>query len=210
MKRLLVLAVLFLVSFATVWFFFSSSKEALISDVPRPAKGVDTARVVIDEFTDFQCSYCAKCAYLLAKLLKEYPRDLQVRFHDFPLPQHIHAKKAAMAARLAEEQGMFWQYYEALFARQNHWNHLTGDDFQRYLVELAEIINIPDLKLFEERLESQETAGIVEKDFEEGLKLQVRRTPTLFINGQRKTGFIPYDKLKNLIEKELQKSKMPS
>ena len=88
------------------------------------------APVVLHEYSDYLCPFCGRYfqeTYPL--LLDEYVETGQVLliFHDFPLPSlHPTALVGHQAARCVAEQGpaLFWAMHDALFARQNEWNHL--------------------------------------------------------------------------------------
>jgi len=84
--------------------------------------GSAEAQVMIIEFTDLQCPYCARFARDTWPLLRErYVDTGKVRFatRDLPLPLHEFALPAAVAARCAGQQGKFWEYREALFRDQS-------------------------------------------------------------------------------------------
>ncbi|MGB7905836.1 MAG: DsbA family protein [Steroidobacteraceae bacterium] len=84
--------------------------------------GSAEAQVMIIEFTDLQCPYCARFARDTWPLLRErYVDTGKVRFatRDLPLPIHEFALPAAVAARCAGQQGRFWEYREALFRDQS-------------------------------------------------------------------------------------------
>jgi len=87
-----------------------------------PSMGSETAPVTIVEFSDFECPYCKQFHNeTLPKLKKAYIDTGLVRFihKDLPLPFHEHAQQAATAARCAQEDGKYWEAYEALFSQQN-------------------------------------------------------------------------------------------
>ena len=84
--------------------------------------GSAAAQVMIIEFTDLQCPYCARFARDTWPLLRQrYVDTGKVRFatRDLPLPMHEFALPAAVAARCAGQQGKFWEYREALFRDQS-------------------------------------------------------------------------------------------
>jgi len=106
--------------------------------------GSADAKVMIIEFTDLQCPYCARFARDTWPLLRErYVDTGKVRFatRDLPLPFHAFALPAAVAARCAGQQGKFWEYREALFRDQSLLGH------QRY-AELAGTLGL-DTRRFE-------------------------------------------------------------
>jgi protein-disulfide isomerase len=80
--------------------------------------GSAAAQVMVIEFTDLQCPYCARFARDTWPLLRaRYVDTGRIRFatRDLPLPFHEFAVPAAVAARCAGQQGKFWEYREALF-----------------------------------------------------------------------------------------------
>jgi protein-disulfide isomerase len=80
--------------------------------------GSADAQVMVIEFTDLQCPYCARFARDTWPLLRaRYVDTGRIRFatRDLPLPFHEFAVPAAVAARCAGQQGKFWEYREALF-----------------------------------------------------------------------------------------------
>jgi protein-disulfide isomerase len=83
--------------------------------------GAENAPVVMIEFTDLQCPYCARfAAQTFPQLRRHYVDKGKLRYasRDLPLPMHQFAVPAAVAARCAGEQGRFWPYREAVFAAQ--------------------------------------------------------------------------------------------
>ena len=83
--------------------------------------GSASAPVMIIEFTDLQCPYCARFALQTFPQLKAaYVDTGKLRFatRDLPLPMHSFAVPAAIAARCAGQQGKYWEFREALFREQ--------------------------------------------------------------------------------------------
>ena len=83
--------------------------------------GQADAPVIIIEFTDLQCPYCARFALsTFPQLKRAYIDSGKVRYasRDLPLAMHRQAVPAAVAARCAGEQGRFWEYRHAVFAAQ--------------------------------------------------------------------------------------------
>lgn len=91
-------------------------------EAPNPRiLGSASATVMIVEFTDLQCPYCARFALQTwPKLKADYVDTGKLRFatRDLPLPMHSFAMPAAIAARCAGQQGKYWEFREALFHEQ--------------------------------------------------------------------------------------------
>jgi protein-disulfide isomerase len=164
----------------------------------KTARGNENAKVVIVEFSDFQCPFCGRVQQTIEQILKDYNGSVKLYYKHFPLTQiHPYAQKAAEAAELAADQGKFWEYHDKLFQNQNN---LDTESLKRYAAELG-----LDTNKFNKGLESGEKAAIVNKDLQEGLSLGVQGTPTFFINGRILVGAQPYSAFKQIIDEELKK-----
>ena len=64
------------------------------------------ANVIIVEFTDFQCPYCATALTQINQIIKENP-DIALIHKDYPLVFHTDARLAAVAGKCAFRQGEF-------------------------------------------------------------------------------------------------------
>jgi len=163
---------------------------------PARVRGNPRARVIIIEFSDFQCPYCSKVQSTLKNLLAKYPDSLALAFRDMPLQQiHSLAPKAAEAARCAGEQGKFWEYHDLLFAGQDRLD-LAG------LMDKARTLKLDD-KQFESCLSSDKYKGLVQQDVQEGMRAGVLGTPGFFINGVFLSGLVPQSTFESVIQQQL-------
>ena len=83
-----------------------------------PFRGSESARVAIIEYSDFNCSYCAKYATNIFPLLeKEFIQTGKVRylFRDFPDAQDPDSLVKSQVARCVAEQGKFWEMHDRFF-----------------------------------------------------------------------------------------------
>jgi protein-disulfide isomerase len=143
----------------------------------RPWKGGATATVTIVEFTDYECPSCAATQPVLEEIAKEFGDKVKLVVRSFPLGQHTHAFKAAEASEAAREQGKFWEYAALLFANQKA---LEVDKLKEYASQLG-----LDRKKFDAALDSGRFSTKVKRDLEDGEKIGVDSTPSVFINGKR-------------------------
>jgi len=162
-----------------------------VSTVDQPSLGRAEAPVTLVIFTDYQCPSCAAIHPSLERLVKEYGDQVRVVTRDFPLIQHSEAFKAAEAAEAAREQGRYWEYAQLLMRNQSA---LSVDKLKAYASELA-----LDRPRFDSALDSGKFAEMVQRDIEEGMKLGINGTPTVFINGRRVSAK-SYDELKANVE----------
>ncbi len=80
-----------------------------------PARGAARPRVIVHEFADFQCPYCVRAEATVREIVKSYPNDVRLVWHDLPLPFHENAVPAARAAREAQAQkgdAAFWNLHD--------------------------------------------------------------------------------------------------
>jgi protein-disulfide isomerase len=175
--------------------------QAELARVPGVSVGAADAPVVIYEFADFQCPACAQFAAIGTPHIKQRHVEAgTVRYvhYDFPLPSFQHSFLAARAARCANEQELFWEYHDLLYAEQRSWSG-EEDPLDRF-VEYATQVGA-DRGRFEPCLHSDRYAVEVSENRELGRALNVPGTPTLFINGRR-AEFRSLDDLDRLIEQE--------
>ena len=164
-----------------------------------PTLGPADAPVTIVEFTDFECSYCARLAPVLAEVHKAFPEKVRIVFKNFPLRMHRFAIQAALAALAAQEQGKFWPFEERLF--QNY-NQLDPQKIEEIRKELG-----LDAERFNARMNDPALKDLIRRDLQEGNAAGVNGTPTVFINGKVYRGQRSLEGFKEAIEAVLVKSK---
>jgi protein-disulfide isomerase len=159
-----------------------------------PHLGPETAPIVIVEFADFECSYCARAATTVEHLLARYGAQVKFVFRHFPLSFHERARSAALAAVCADEQGKFWPLYRELFERQR----LSDDELVRQAVAVG-----VDREKFETCLTSSAAMAVVARDQKAGEAVGVEGTPVFFVNGLRLSGAQPESAFRRIIDREL-------
>jgi protein-disulfide isomerase len=119
-------------------------------------------------------------------LLPKYP---QVRFvfKDFPLVEiHPWAMTAAIAGRCAYQQSHdgFWKFHDLVFDNQEL---ISAENAWDKLQDLASQSGM-DPAAFRGCIADPKTKEAVDRSREEGLRLNIANTPTIFINGRRQIG----------------------
>lgn len=144
-----------------------------------PIRGNPNAAVTIVEFSDFQCPYCSGAQPLLRQVLDKYGESVRIVYKHFPLSFHPAAKPSAIASIAAQEQGRFWALHDVLF---ENIRTLSADKMTEY----AEQAGL-DVERFQKDLEANKSAyeKRVAAEYAEGLRADVRGTPTIFINGKK-------------------------
>lgn len=161
-----------------------------------PFKGPEDAPIVIIEFSDYQCPYCAQFySNTLNPLLARYPDQIKFVFRDFPLDSiHPQATQAAVAANCAGQQGLYWEMHDLIFTNQQL---LPGG-----MTPFAEELGL-DMATFETCMNDQDQVAEVQGDLVTAAEIGVRGTPTFFINGRPLVGAQPLSVFIDVIEEEL-------
>jgi protein-disulfide isomerase len=127
--------------------------------------------VVVLEYGDYECPYCARTDLLLNGLA------VTRVFRHFPVvSKHPRARVLAHAVEAAALQGAFWEMHDSLFGDQGHL-----DD--PHLWERAREFGL-DLERFQADRRLTELDERVTRHFRSGVRAGVMSTPTLFVDGE--------------------------
>jgi len=168
-----------------------------------PTKGPKAAPVQIVIFSDFECPFCSRVVPTLKQIEKQYEGKVRVTWRNYPLPFHQNATPAAMASLAAHAQGKFWEMHDKLFENQKA---LSRPDLEKYAGDLG-----LDLAKFKADLDSNKYKADIDKDMAYGNSISGPiGTPTLFINGRKVAGAMPFESFKQIIEESLKGGKKPA
>jgi protein-disulfide isomerase len=157
-----------------------------------PVRGAANAPVTLVVFTDFQCPYCRKAEATVQALEKAYPGKLRIAYKSAPLPFHEHARLAAKASLAAQRQGKFFEYRDALFEHQDALD-------REALIGYAATLGL-DMTRFRADLDDAALEAAVSADQAQVQKLDVKGTPTFFVNGRRLVGAQPEEAFRKAID----------
>lgn len=164
--------------------------------------GAKEPLVVITEFGDLQCPYCARATTAVRAVLEKHGKPggtVAFEWRHNPLDIHPKARELAVAAEAANKQGRFWQFHDQIFQNQKA---LGSGDLKRY-AQLAGL----DLAQWEADCEQESLNDIVTRDRHIAMALQANGTPTFFINGRLISGVRPVEELMAIVEEELAKGR---
>jgi len=183
-------------------------------DVPKslpandPARGNQSAKVVIHEWSDFQCPFCGRVEPTIQQVMKDYGEKVKFVWHDLPLPMHPDAPLAAQAGREAFKQkgpSAFWSMHDKMFSNQQK---LKRDDLDGYAKEL----NL-DMDKWKAALDGSTHTSEIEADKKSGNDDGISGTPAfLIVPGNSSQGYFingaqSYSKFRKLIERALAEAK---
>jgi protein-disulfide isomerase len=96
-------------------------KDSIIRLDGVPVKGDPGTRLVLVEFSDYECPYCGRHASGVGQQLDDdlvASGRIRHAFINNPLSIHPHAKLLATAAICAGEQNRYWEMHDALFQKK--------------------------------------------------------------------------------------------
>ncbi len=172
------LTILVLAPFIAVTVFLLTKQETTgTGDIPIRAGQLP----VLTEFADFQCIHCATFALSILpvidqELVRTGRLEYEYRHYPFLGPE---SQRAAEAAECAKDQGRFQAYHDALFV-MTYDGVTLDDDNLTWAAEALRLDPAPFTNCLTQRVH-QET---VDLHREQGRRMGVQGTPTLFLNDQ--------------------------
>lgn len=165
------------------------------------AMGDPQAPVVIEEFSDFLCSYCGYFHMnTLEHIVEQYVATGQVYFVFNPFPLNQQSQQLAQAGMCAAEQGHFWQYADILYANQAT---LSSERYTGRLLEaLAENVNL-DIDQFQTCIREERYLDQIQQAYLTGINNGITSTPSFLINGKLVKGARPLSDFQAEIEAAL-------
>jgi len=178
-------------------------KRTLFTVAPGHAEGPADARLVVVEFTDFECPHCRRANETLEGLRAQHADRVQFVIKHFPLDRscnravwndtHRRSCTAAHAAVCAGEQGRLWPFQNAVFER--------GVD-EDALDDAARAAGL-DVARWRRCRWTARARDSVLADVEDGLRIGIRRTPTFLVGDQVLAGGGAVDRISGEIDRAL-------
>jgi protein-disulfide isomerase len=160
-------------------FAFATPELPIAQSTSTRALGPVAAAVRIDVFSDYECPACkALHDQTLKRVKDEYASKGRLRLvhHDFPLPQHKHARRAAALAAAADRLGKFDAVSDVLFREQEKWSKAGNVD------DVVDSVLTPDeRKRIDAIANDPAIAANIERDIQLGQRMEVSSTPTMIV-----------------------------
>ena len=178
----------------------SSSAASLIRDHAM-SFGDNKKNISVVEFLDPECESCAIFHPIIRKVYKEHYSDIKlvVRY----LANHKNSKFAIKILEASREQNKYEEVLSVIFEKQPIWaqhNNEKPELLWTYL-EQIEGLNIDKLK---EDMKNPKIDEILDIDAKDASALNVRGTPTIFVNSKKLARLSEKD-LFDLVESEIYK-----
>lgn len=153
-----------------------SDQEWVALSKPRSRIGRTDAALVLVEFADFQCPYCAEIEPVLVGLRQL--NDFALEYRHFPIESiHPRAFEAAVAAECAGRQGRFAAFHDSLYQMQDSLRSVSWKT-------LAQSVGIGNAEEFQHCVDNESTSEDVRSDLAMGKSIGVAGTPTFVFNGR--------------------------
>jgi protein-disulfide isomerase len=177
-------------------------KTAPVLSKAAPSRGDAKAKVVIQEFADFQCPYCRMAQESMDKLLAAYPGRVRVVWRNMPLasihPDAQLAAEAAMEVLAQKGSAGFFKMQALLFENQRVDGGLQREALDGYAKQLG-----LDMKKWAAALDGHTHKDEVDVDVHAAESAGLQGAPAFFINGYFLDGAQPYKSFKRAVERAL-------
>ncbi len=182
----------------------------------RPTRGARASKVVVVNFDDLECPFCARMHQtLFPGLLKEYGDRVTFIYKDYPLSEiHPWAIHAAVDANcLAAQNGdAYWDFADYIHSNPHDVNDEKTpparlEELDRLTVLQGQKHNLDVVKL-QSCVKAQDESA-VKASMKEADGLGVEATPTLFINGEKVDGAVPISELRAALDRALKDANLP-
>jgi len=170
-------------------------------------RGNEEAKVMLLEFSDYQCPFCKRIQPTIKALIEKYGDRVVFGYRHFPLPFHKEADEAAIAAECAREQGKFEPMHQFLYQNQRAQQ-------MKYLRGYGRKFKIKNLDQYDKCLSSEKYRSRVNQDIADGQAIGINGTPGFVIGrydpisktvrGEMLSGAQPADSFEKLIIKYLE------
>ena len=173
-------------------------------------RGGKSAKVVMVEYSDYECPFCQRFHPTMQQVMKEYGDKVKWVYRHYPLSFHANAQKAAEAAECVGKlagNDAFWKFTDLYFERTT----TGGTGFA--LDKLADLGSEAgaNKSAVQSCLDSNEMAQKVKDQMAAGTAEGVTGTPgTIIIDAKGNTqlvpGALPFEQVKPMIETALKAS----
>lgn len=162
-------------------------------------RGLASAPIQVVEFGDFGCSACARFeAETSADFHREFIATGRIRFKYIPfvMGNFPNSEEATKAALCAGDQASYWPMHDLIFERQREWIRLR--DPKPVFEEMAASLRL-NPAAFRSCYGSDATQARLNGINRTAHGLQLRGTPTFFINGREALGAIPIEQWRQIV-----------
>lgn len=163
--------------------------------------GENKKNISVVEFFDPECESCALFHPIIRKLYQEYHEDIQlvVKY----IPNHKNSKFVVKILEASREQNKYEEVLSVIFEKQPIWAEHNNEKPELLWQFLSEIPQL-DIDKLKEDSKNPKIEKLMDIDMSDASELNVRGTPTIFVNEKRLSVLSEKD-LFDLVEAEIYK-----
>lgn len=177
-------------------------------DYGNPTRGAEarvygsaSAPVRVIEFSDFECTFCARLHPTLKRIVDESAGQIAWEYRHLPLPNHPNAYPGAIASEcVARELGIdaFWDYTEIIFAN-------IGQQSPAFFLSEAGKLGL-SAGGFNSCIEDESIIALVQSDMQAASSMGANGTPFNVVvradgSGEGVSGAVPYDQWQQILNR---------
>jgi protein-disulfide isomerase len=182
----------------------------------RPSRGAKGAKVVVVNFDDFECPYCAAMhRTLFPDILKEYGDRVIFVYKDYPLAEiHPWAIHAAVDANClaAQNPDAYWDFADYIHANKREVDNEKAPGARFEALDKMAVLEGQKHNVDAAKLQScvkGQNEDAVRASMKEADGIGVNATPTLFINGQKIDGAVSANQIPAALDSALKDAGQP-
>ncbi|MGA2857183.1 MAG: thioredoxin domain-containing protein [Candidatus Sulfotelmatobacter sp.] len=182
----------------------------------RPSRGAKSAKVVVVNFDDFECPYCAGMHQtLFPQIFKEYGDRVTFIYKDYPLAEiHPWAIHAAVDANClaAQNTDSYWDFADYIHANKREVDNEKTPGARLDAIDKLAMLQGQKHNVDVAKLQScikAQNEDAVRASTKEADALGVTGTPTLFINGQKIDGAVAGSEIRAALDSALRDAGQP-
>lgn len=168
--------------------------------------GATNPKVILVEYSDFECPFCNLFHPTTKKVIEAYPNDVALVYRHYPLSFHAFAQKAAETSECVTKVGgndAFWKYADYIFGQQE-----SGTAMSDALITESIVKSGLSAAAVKTCVDSGEMTTKVNAQFSEGQAAGVQGTPGTIVftkDGAQELigGALPFEQVKQVVEKYL-------
>jgi protein-disulfide isomerase len=182
----------------------------------RPTRGAKSAKVVLVNFDDFECPFCARLHQtIFPEIFKEYSDRVTFIYKDDPITEiHPWALHAAVDANCLGAQNVdaYWEFADYIHAHHQDVDNEKGLDARIVLLDKLVLQQGQTHNLDQNKLQAcvkAQDESAVRASISEAKDLGITGTPAFFVNGQRVDGVQSPADIKLVLDNALHEAEQP-
>lgn len=183
----------------------------------RPTRGAKDAKVVVVNYDDFECPFCARMhETLFPEILKEYGDRVRFIYKDYPLAEiHPWAIHAAVDANClsAQNADAYWDFADYIHANKRDVDNEKSTEARFDAVDKIAMLqgqkHNEDVTKLQACIKAQNDDA-VRASMKEAEKIGVDATPTMFVNGRKIDGAVPIGEIRAALDSALRDAGQPA